>query len=282
MLNELRRAFTMLFVMTLITGVAYPLLVTGISQVAFHAKANGSLIERDGKPVGSSLIGQSFADPKHFWGRPSATAPYPNNASRLERLQPGASQSRACRCRGGAHQGAARCRPGQYRAGAGRPGDGFSERTRPAHQSGRRGIPGQPRREGPQPGRNTQGSHGRWSRNCTEGRRTWMCRGGKGRDGVTKRGLKWRGAVECMQELDACTSATHRPTVRPSRRHGASRHGSWPLRQYPSRAAECSYRLSPRLPNGNESTCNDRRPARPRRTARPNPARDRTAPAAAG
>ena len=81
MLNELRRAFTMLAMMTLITGAAYPLLVTGICQAAFHGKANGSLIERDGKAVGSSLIGQSFADPKHFWSRASATSPYPYNAS---------------------------------------------------------------------------------------------------------------------------------------------------------------------------------------------------------
>jgi potassium-transporting ATPase KdpC subunit len=80
MLNELRRAFTMLAILTLITGVAYPLLVTGISQAAFHGKANGSLIERDGKAVGSALIGQSFADPKHFWSRASATSPYPYNA----------------------------------------------------------------------------------------------------------------------------------------------------------------------------------------------------------
>ena len=71
----------MLAMITLITGVAYPLLVTGISQAAFHGKANGSLIERDGKAVGSSLIGQPFSDPKHFWSRPSATSPYPYNAS---------------------------------------------------------------------------------------------------------------------------------------------------------------------------------------------------------
>jgi K+-transporting ATPase ATPase C chain len=81
MLNELRRSVTMLAMMTLITGVAYPLLVTGISQAAFHGKAAGSLIERDGKVVGSTLIGQPFADPKHFWSRPSATSPYPYNAS---------------------------------------------------------------------------------------------------------------------------------------------------------------------------------------------------------
>jgi potassium-transporting ATPase KdpC subunit len=81
MLTDIRRAVTMLAVMTLITGVAYPFLVTGISQAAFHGKAAGSLIERDGKVVGSALIGQPFADPKHFWSRPSATSPYPYNAS---------------------------------------------------------------------------------------------------------------------------------------------------------------------------------------------------------
>ena len=80
MLIELRRAFAMLAVMTLITGVAYPLLVTVIAQAAFHGKANGSLIEHDGKPVGSVLIGQPFSDPKHFWSRPSATGPVPYNA----------------------------------------------------------------------------------------------------------------------------------------------------------------------------------------------------------
>lgn len=81
MIKEIRSAFTMLFVLTLVTGVAYPLLVTGMSQAAFHGKANGSLIERDGRIVGSGLIGQAFADPKHFWSRPSATSPYPYNAS---------------------------------------------------------------------------------------------------------------------------------------------------------------------------------------------------------
>ena len=74
-------ALRMLIVMTLITGVAYPLIVTGIAQVVFKAQANGSLIEKDGKVVGSSLIGQPFSDPKYFWGRPSATSPMPYNGA---------------------------------------------------------------------------------------------------------------------------------------------------------------------------------------------------------
>ena len=62
------------------TGVAYPLVVTGVAQAAVPGQAAGSLVLRDGKPVGSALIGQNFTDPKHFWGRPSATGPMPYNA----------------------------------------------------------------------------------------------------------------------------------------------------------------------------------------------------------
>ena len=77
----LRNALVMLALMTAITGIAYPLAVTGLAQLLFPAQANGSLIEKDGKPVGSSLIGQSFTDPRYFWGRPSATTPQPNNGA---------------------------------------------------------------------------------------------------------------------------------------------------------------------------------------------------------
>lgn len=76
----LRPALVTFVVLSLVTGVAYPLLVTGIGQLLFPAQAAGSLIHRDGKTVGSSLIGQNFVDPSHFWGRPSATTPQPNNA----------------------------------------------------------------------------------------------------------------------------------------------------------------------------------------------------------
>lgn len=80
MLKELKPALLMLAVLTVITGAAYPLLVTGLSQAVFPHQANGSLIERDGKVAGSELIGQPFTDPKYFWGRPSATGPVPYNA----------------------------------------------------------------------------------------------------------------------------------------------------------------------------------------------------------
>src|ERR1700684_1858641 len=73
MLAQLRAALVSLLMLTLVTGVAYPLLVTGIAYAAFPNQASGSLIIKDGKPVGSRLIGQSFDDPKYFWGRLSAT-----------------------------------------------------------------------------------------------------------------------------------------------------------------------------------------------------------------
>jgi len=77
----IRQSAIMLLAMTIVTGIAYPLLVTGAAQLLFHGAANGSIIERDGKPLGSTLIGQPFADPKYFWGRPSATAPFANNSA---------------------------------------------------------------------------------------------------------------------------------------------------------------------------------------------------------
>jgi len=79
MTRLLRNSLMMLLVMTVITGIAYPLLVTGLSQLIFPSQANGSLIAKNGQPIGSTLIGQSFTEPKYFWGRPSATSPQANN-----------------------------------------------------------------------------------------------------------------------------------------------------------------------------------------------------------
>jgi K+-transporting ATPase ATPase C chain len=80
--RQLRSAVIFLAIFTIVTGVIYPFIVTGIAQVAFHHQANGSLIEsKDGKYLGSELIGQPFDDPGYFWGRPSATTPFPYNAA---------------------------------------------------------------------------------------------------------------------------------------------------------------------------------------------------------
>ena len=81
MLTQLRISVVILALFTLLTGLIYPLVVTGIAQLVFPHQANGSLIEKDGKVLGSALIGQPFTDPKYFWGRPSATSPFPSNAA---------------------------------------------------------------------------------------------------------------------------------------------------------------------------------------------------------
>ena len=97
MLSQLRAAVVTLLTLTLLTGDAYPLLITGIAQAAFPRQAEGSLIVKDGKTVGSSLIGQSFDEPKYFWGRVSATGttadsskpqPYNGGASTGSNLGP--------------------------------------------------------------------------------------------------------------------------------------------------------------------------------------------------
>jgi K+-transporting ATPase ATPase C chain len=80
-MKQLRPALIAFVLMTVLTGIVYPLLVTGVALVFFPAQANGSLLVQDGKAVGSSLIGQPFDDPKYFWSRLSATSPQPYNAT---------------------------------------------------------------------------------------------------------------------------------------------------------------------------------------------------------
>ena len=81
MWRQFRIAIIFLVVFTVITGVVYPLIVTGVAQALFHRQANGSLIVSNGEVAGSELIGQPFSDPAYFWGRLSATSPFPYNAA---------------------------------------------------------------------------------------------------------------------------------------------------------------------------------------------------------
>ena len=81
MWRQLKIALIMLGLFTVVTGILYPLLVTGIAQTFFRNQANGSMIKEEGIEIGSELIGQPFDDPKYFWGRLSATSPFPYNAA---------------------------------------------------------------------------------------------------------------------------------------------------------------------------------------------------------
>ena len=92
MIRMIRNTLMSLLLFTVITGFIYPLAVTGLAQVIFPDQANGSIITKNGKTVGSALLGQQFDDPKYFWGRLSATGPYPYNGGVVLRLQQGAEQ----------------------------------------------------------------------------------------------------------------------------------------------------------------------------------------------
>jgi K+-transporting ATPase ATPase C chain len=78
-IKNLRASIVTIVLFTFLTGVLYPLLVTGVAQLFFPGKANGSILKKDGKIVGSDLIGQPFSNPAYFWSRPSATSPVPYN-----------------------------------------------------------------------------------------------------------------------------------------------------------------------------------------------------------
>src|SRR5262249_59547702 len=81
MFHQLRPAIVLFLLLTLLTGVVYPAIVTLIAQTTFRQRANGSIVEKNGKAIGSELIGQEFTGERYFWGRPSATTPAYNSAS---------------------------------------------------------------------------------------------------------------------------------------------------------------------------------------------------------
>jgi K+-transporting ATPase ATPase C chain len=80
-MNEFRPALVVFGLLTLLTGIAYPLVVTGVGQAAFHSRVNGSILQSGDRAVGSRLLGQPFSDPKYFWSRPSATGPQAYNGA---------------------------------------------------------------------------------------------------------------------------------------------------------------------------------------------------------
>ena len=148
--NSLRPVLVLFVLLTVITGGIYPLVVTAVSQAVFSRQANGSLIEKSGKPVGSALIGQQFDAPYYFWGRVSATTPNPYNAQ---------NSAGSCRRSEGTDRGAARCRSFEHDSSAGGSRDLVRQRAGPRHHPGCGGVSGGARGESPwadaRPGRRT-------------------------------------------------------------------------------------------------------------------------------
>ncbi len=143
--TQLRPALVLFLALSVLTGLVYPLAVTGIAQVAFPSSANGSLISQGGKVVGSELIGQAFSDPKHFWSRPSATSPMPYNAANSAGSNQGPlnpALADAVKARIAALRAAD---PGNDQPGAGGPGHRLGQRAGPAHQPRRGRLPGRAR-----------------------------------------------------------------------------------------------------------------------------------------
>ena len=129
----MRPALVLLAFLTVLTGLVYPLAVTGLAQALFPVQANGSLLQQGDRVVGSALIGQPFDDPRYFWGRPSATAPFPYNAAASTGSNLGPSNPALTDGRASADCRAASSRSRQLRAGAGGPGDRLRQRPRSAH-----------------------------------------------------------------------------------------------------------------------------------------------------
>ena len=140
MLKQLKPAIIILALFTLITGVIYPLVVTGIAQILFPSQANGSLIVRNGKAVGSTLIGQNFDDPKYFWGRLSDTGDFSYNAFNAATLT-GSSGSNYGPMNPALLKAVQARIDALKAADPGGPGNSLGQRTRPGYQYSGRVVP---------------------------------------------------------------------------------------------------------------------------------------------
>jgi K+-transporting ATPase KdpC subunit len=138
----LRPALMSLLLFTVVTGIVYPLVVTGIAQAVFPSQANGSLIVEDGKVLGSTLIGQTFDQPQYFWGRPSATSPFGYNAAASAGSNLSPTNQALIATLQGARGRPPRGRPAEHRSGARRSRHRVEQRTRSAHQPGGGSLPG--------------------------------------------------------------------------------------------------------------------------------------------
>ena len=136
--------------LTVVTGVVYPLVVTGIAQVVFPYQANGSLIVRDGKAVGSALIGQPFDDPKYFWGRPSATSPFGYNAAASSGSNQGPTNPALVKAVQERVDALRAADPGNRAPVPGGSRHRLGQRARSSHQPRRRPVPGRAGGAGPE------------------------------------------------------------------------------------------------------------------------------------
>ena len=141
-------ALRMLVVLTVLTGVVYPLVTWGIAQLAFPRAANGSLIAQNGKAVGSALIGQPFDDPKYFWSRPSATSPQPYNGAASSGSNQGPRNPALADAVKDRIKALRDADPGNNAAGARRSRHRVGQRPRSAHQRGGRRVSAGARRQG--------------------------------------------------------------------------------------------------------------------------------------
>ena len=142
MTRELRPALVVFVLLTIVTGLVYPGVVTIVAKLAFPRQAEGSAIVAGERVVGSELLGQPFSDPRHFWGRPSATGPQPYNGGASSGSNLAATNPALIEAVGARVKALREADPGNDRPVPVGSGDSVGQRTRPAHISGRRRVPG--------------------------------------------------------------------------------------------------------------------------------------------